>query len=318
MANRPDDDAERLQKITDQITPAMMEGIVFDALGNPVLNNVLQAYVQAKLLSIQQAGVPEHCRGNIGVCFSIVMQARAWNLGIGFVAQSSYMTKVDAMLAYNAQCLYAAIASRKVLKESMTVEIIGEGEQRRCKVSGHFHDDQEPREILSEPLQQLRPDRNTEGKVKGSPLWDKDPNQQLRYYTTRQWVRAFAPHVLGGVYDPDEIEEYRELRATREAPQPSGLLDRLNQNTGGPAPDGFNESGADQTLTNALKDSQRVRAPGTRRRRSAPAIEHKPQENLAPQVQQEQRQPELVQGGYTAPAGEKPDPPTTGTGVTKP
>lgn len=42
--------------------------------------------------------------------------------------------------------------------------------------------------------------------VKNSPLWKTDPDQQLAYYTGRSWARRYAPEMLLGIYDVDELE----------------------------------------------------------------------------------------------------------------
>jgi len=42
--------------------------------------------------------------------------------------------------------------------------------------------------------------------VKGSPLWDSNPEVQMFYSASRQWARLFASDVLLGAYTPEEIE----------------------------------------------------------------------------------------------------------------
>ena len=49
--------------------------------------------------------------------------------------------------------------------------------------------------------------------VKGSPLWDRKPDVQLWYDTTRDWIRMYCPQAVLGVYTPEEVAdpEFRDV-----------------------------------------------------------------------------------------------------------
>jgi hypothetical protein len=95
------------------------------------------------------------------------------------------------------------------LKGRLRHEIVGEGDDRRCVVWGTFKGEDAPHKYTSETLGKLRDarGRNEFGNVKGSPLWDNQPEVQLAYSAVRQWCRLYASETLLGVYTPDELED---------------------------------------------------------------------------------------------------------------
>jgi len=74
----------------------------------------------------------------------------------------------------------------------------------QCKVTATFKGEDEPQEYTSPKVRDI--------KVKNSPLWVSDPQQQLGYYSVRAWVRRHCPDVLLGVYAPDEIDPSYNMR----------------------------------------------------------------------------------------------------------
>jgi hypothetical protein len=93
----------------------------------------------------------------------------------------------------------------------------GEGDELTCTVQGRFKDDPDFVYSATSPtLKQIRPPRNESGVVKGSPLYDRDPEQQIGYFAQRRWIRRFAPDVCMGMYTREEIEEIDSYRAQRE------------------------------------------------------------------------------------------------------
>jgi len=105
-----------------------------------------------------------------------------------------------------------------------------------CTVSGVFKDDPQTICAATTPtLKQLHPGYSTKEKdgvkktfVAGSPLWDKDPEQQLAYFGERRWIRRFAPDACMGMYTREEIDEIDEYRAARGESVPLDP-DRLGQ-----------------------------------------------------------------------------------------
>src|SRR5262249_38287799 len=81
------------------------------------------------------------------------------------------------------------------------------------------------------PLKEIHPGHvQKDGKtyVKGSPLWDRDTEQQLCYFGERRWIRRFAPDACMGMYTREEIEELDEFRAERTGGIPL-TVDRLGR-----------------------------------------------------------------------------------------
>ena len=142
--------------------------------------------------------VPGHCRGNEGNCLAIIMQAGRWGMDPFAVANKAYFTKDGAPPAFEAQLINAVVNSSGVLSGRLRVELTGEGEKLRCTVRGYLRADPNDEKAKTQSIARIA--------VRNSPLWKSDPEQQLLYYTTRAWARAWCPEVLLGVYTPDEIE----------------------------------------------------------------------------------------------------------------
>lgn len=173
----------------------------------------------AKLMSISDKAVPAHLRANPGICLAVTFQAVEWRMSPFSVANKSYV--VNDRLAYESQLIHGVIEARAPLVERLKSEYLGEGPTRQCKVIGHFRGDAEPREYLSPMIKDIR--------VKNSPLWTADPDQQLWYYSSRAFCRRWAPDVILGIYTKDELAE--NPVAGREEDQPSGLHAKLAGST---------------------------------------------------------------------------------------
>lgn len=154
-----------------------------------------QAMEFAKLMALSLF-VPKHLRSKPADCLAVFMQANRWSMDPFAVANKTYF--VNDRIAYEAQLVNAVINQSRVLKERLTIEHFDRGTSTHtCKVTGQFKGENKTHEILQEI--------NTIT-IKNSPLWKQAPAQQLAYYTTRLWVRMYAPEVLLGVYTPEEIE----------------------------------------------------------------------------------------------------------------
>lgn len=142
--------------------------------------------------------VPQHCRGNEGNCLAIIMQASRWGMDPFAVANKAYFTKDGAPPAFESQLVNAVVNSSGALSGRLRVELTGEGEKLRCTVRGFLRADPNDEKVKSQSIARIS--------VRNSPLWKSDPEQQLLYYTTRAWARAWVPEVLLGVYTPDELD----------------------------------------------------------------------------------------------------------------
>jgi len=179
--------------------------------GGLTLENMGQVMEFAKLMSVSGAAVPKYLRGNPGACLAICSRALRWKMDPFAVAEKSYqvINKGEERVAFEAQLVHAVVTARAPLKGRLRHEIIGEGDDRRCVVWGTFKNEDAPHKYTSETLGKLRDarGRNDYGAVKGSPLWDNQPEVQLAYSAVRQWCRLYASETLLGVYTPDELED---------------------------------------------------------------------------------------------------------------
>jgi hypothetical protein len=180
----------------------------------------------AKMMAQARNSIPGYLKQNPGDCLAIVTQALRWRLEPYWVSQHSYIAKAESLMAYDAAVHAAIVLSSGVIKGRPRYTYAGEGEERTCTVTATFIGESEPHEYTTPPLRQCRPPKNEHGVIKGSPLWAKDPDQQLGYFAIRNWGRRHTPEILGGVYDRDEFEETSQTETDVIPPSPN-LMSRL-------------------------------------------------------------------------------------------
>lgn len=218
-----------VQKIEDKIDKTAAGSMTVDMeLGGLRIQTMMEVMEFAKLMSVSGAAVPSHLRGNPGACLAVCTRALRWGMDPFGVAEKTYLVnnKGEERIAYESQLIHAVIEARAPLKGRLRFEIIGEGDERTCKVWGTFKGEIEPHAYLSGKLATLRPAKNEYGKVKGSPLWESQPEVQLFYSASRQWARLYAPDILLGVYSVDELEQGAEA-ARDVTPVKQSLRERL-------------------------------------------------------------------------------------------
>lgn len=177
--------------------------------------NLPQVIEVAKFMAASQEGVPPHCRGNVGICLRVTFQAVEWQMSPFSVADMSYI--VNGRLAYMSQLIHAVVEGRAPLQHRLDCDYSGEGPTRQCTVRGMFTTG-DVREYTSPMFKDI--------KVKNSPLWTADLDQQLFYYSSRSWARKWCPDVLLGVYTKEELRESPMLGREDDAPE-AGLHARL-------------------------------------------------------------------------------------------
>ncbi len=185
------------------------------AAGGVAFASALEVMDFAKLMAVAGTAVPKHLRNNPGACLRIVFQAVEWRMSPWGVADKSY--EVNDRIAYESQLLHAVIEARAPLQHRLDCRYEGEGPTRTCTVIGTFIGG-EVREYTTPEFQKI--------KVKNSPLWTADPDQQLFYYASRSWARKWCPDVLLGIYTRDELDENAAL-GREEEPRLPGLHARL-------------------------------------------------------------------------------------------
>ena len=188
-------------------------------LGGLALENLGQVMEFAKLMAVSGIAVPKWLRNNPGGCLAICSRALRWGMDPFAVAEKSYMAVGKGgveHVGYEAQLVHAVITAHAPLKGRLRSEIIGTGDERRCKVWGTFKGETKPHEYTSETLGKKIKDigYNDKGQLKGSPLWLEDPEVQLTYSAVRQWCRLHSSETLLGVYAQDELEAPLEVSPT--------------------------------------------------------------------------------------------------------
>lgn len=66
--------------------------------------------------------------------------------------------------------------------------------------------------------------------TRNSPLWVSKPDQQIAYLGVKYWARLYCPHVILGVYTPDEIEQPTEREINPSPVQKMSLADIKGEN----------------------------------------------------------------------------------------
>ncbi len=244
--NNPMDLATTETRIAEKINLGAAQNIGTNASGALAFRDASQIMEFAKMMAIAQVAVPKHLRGSPGACLAVTMQANEWEMSPFAVANKSY--SVNDRIAYEAQLLNAVILKRAPIKGRFKISYSGEGQQRKCKVGLALLD--------GEIVEYESPAIGTI-KVKNSPLWTSDPDQQLFYFSSRSLCRRHFPDVLLGVYTPEEAEEIeRDVSPVVQVnPQASKLL--FNKPTSSPieaAAASEVASGADQGAAELFPD----------------------------------------------------------------
>lgn len=174
--------------------------------------------------------LPEHLHGNAPVMAGILEIAARFQLSAYMLASKTYVQ--NNRLCFEAQAFGAILYGSGLLRGRLHFQFNGEGDDRTCTVTGVFKDDPNTIcEATTPPLKDIHPGRTQkDGKtyVRGSPLWDRDPEQQLAYFGERRWIRRFAPDAAMGMYTREEIAELDEYRAAQSGAIPL-TADRLGQ-----------------------------------------------------------------------------------------
>lgn len=189
--------ATRTEKINDAIDKQLAGRLQINRqAGGLDFTSMSEVMEFAKLLSVSQQAVPPHCRGQVGVCLGITIQAIEWRMSPYAVASKSYV--VNDRLGYESQLVHAVIEQRAPIQGRLRHEFAGTGDKRTCRVWATPRGESEPLSYTSQETGKIKP--------KNSPLWTSKPDLQLYYNTSRDWARMYFPDVILGVYADDELE----------------------------------------------------------------------------------------------------------------
>src|SRR5215831_1623825 len=211
--------SQQLTRIDEPMERKRVGDMVVTKWAGLTFNEYREAIEFSKLMAQARNSVPAYLKQNPGDCLAIVTQALRWHLEPYWVAQHSYVARAESLIAYDSAVHTAIQLSSGILTGRPLYSFNGEGEERTCTVQCQIG--QQVLDYITPPLRQCRPPKNEQGVVKGSPLWTKDPDQQLGYYAVRNFGRRHAPELLGGVYDREEFENTTQDETDVIPPSPN-------------------------------------------------------------------------------------------------
>jgi len=135
----------------------------------------------------------------------------------------------NGRLCLQSQAFHAL--ARRFLNGGLKGEYKGEGKMRRLVVRGRLKGDPDIYEHESPTVEHLHPGHSMkDGRqfVRGSQLWDRKPDMQLWYDTTRDWIRKHCPEAVLGLSAPEEADEYGLPPMKDVTPPRPTLADRLD------------------------------------------------------------------------------------------
>jgi len=143
-------------------------------------------------------------RGNPGACAGLILLCAPYRINPFQASWKCYQTKPDGPLSFEAQLITAMINTAAPISGRLRYAFEGEGATRICIVTATDRDSGEVLEYRSPMVKDI--------KVKNSPLWVNDPDQQLCYFSSRAFARRHYPEILLGVYDREEMADAAPIR----------------------------------------------------------------------------------------------------------
>lgn len=219
--------------------------------------NFAQQVDFAKTMAMARSALPAHLRNNVGDCLAIIDISTRVGLSPYMVANKTYVQ--NDRLCFESQLFHAFAQASGLMRGEFEIEYEGEGAARVCIVTGYLRNDPRPKTHRSPPLADVHPgyvEKNGKAFVKGSPLWDRKPDVQLAYDTTRDWVRLYCPRATMGIYTPEEIEEYDIGPDGKNITVAPTIRDRLA--AAAPSEEGHRPGFVDQELAQLAPDREQT------------------------------------------------------------
>jgi hypothetical protein len=194
-------------------------------------------------------------RSNVAVVIGLLDIASRARISPYLLAMKVYVQK--GVLCFESQAFHAL--ARPFLDGGLKGEYLGEGMERSLIIRGRLKGDPYEYTHTSPKLKDLHPGyvtKEVNGEnvkyIKGSPLWDRKPDVQLWYDTTRDWVRLHCPEAVLGVYTTDEVESEDFVDRT---PRPT-LGERLASSQRPELREGFRPMEVETSLDQAERDDR--------------------------------------------------------------
>ena len=214
--------------------------------------NFAQLVDFAKMMATARGVVGPHLLGNVGACLAVLEIANKFAMPGYMVATQTYA--VDGKVAFMGQLVMSIINKHCPLEGRLKYRFEGEKgpkatSTRKVIVSGRMKDEADILEYESPMVKDV--------KVKNSPLWEEDQDQQLIYFASRRWQRRHWPEGLMGVYAPDELEErHQGADHARDITPGQSLMARLAAaRVGDEQQDGYSD-GHTETQIDAMRNGE--------------------------------------------------------------
>ncbi|WP_065755238.1 recombinase RecT [Bradyrhizobium paxllaeri] len=194
---------------------------VDDVVGGLKFENALQIAEAAKIMATAGSMLPPWLQGNVGGCWGIILRAIELRMSPMTLASMTYEVENKGVrqVAYMSNFFRTIVEQRARIKEKrLRTRYEGTGDDMVCFVYATFDGDDQPcewppREAAEQyTLKKLRPGRNDRGQIRGSPLWETKPAQQMFYAMSRDWARVYCSSLVAGMYTEEELRE-QEARA---------------------------------------------------------------------------------------------------------
>lgn len=152
--------------------------------------------------------VPVHLQGSVADCLMICQQAHRWQMDPFALAQATYV--VHGRFGYEGKLVAAVINTRARLREKMSYDITGTGDDIKVVVSAAFEDEEEARTVEATV-------KEAKTQSSGNRKWNELPDQMICYYGARKWARRHAPELMLGVCSEDDIQQ-QEMKVINPEP----------------------------------------------------------------------------------------------------
>ena len=205
---------------------------------NLVFSPVAMTQIQtlSEVMSQTQGIVPRHFNNNPGACFSIIMQAGRWGMNPFSLAQHTF--DVSGKLGFEAKVIQSVLQAAGKIKFSHKYngdwsKVRGKTIEREARAKGPNDRPKKYRvpawkdadEVgLSITLTGTWPDGRKETITvemnschpRQSTNWANDPEQQVWYSAIKKFGRRFAPELILGVSDGDDLAAQDEAPVEKE------------------------------------------------------------------------------------------------------
>ena len=223
----------------------------------------------ANMMAKSQYAIPAYLRNNPADCLHIILKAAQFQMNPYDLAQKTH--EVQGKIGYEAQLICALVQNSTAIEGTLRYQTKGHWEQWQpqntaserglmVRVGAILKGDKEV--TWAEWLCLSRVD------ARRSPLWKTHPHQQLCYLAMKQWVRLYAPQIMMGIYDPEELDSKGLGAVSKETPATPSKAQQPESKEASQkpsaAPGKTQESESRETLRQRSTTPSKTHRPGSR------------------------------------------------------